>query len=433
MLHFFLVGLFLCFTLVKLHYFHVALFPRYFLSYFKFPVLHSLHVALFSYCANSMLQMFLCCTLFMLHLFSFCTLFMLHLFCVALFWWCTLFTLHFFLVLFILVLFYVELCSCCTFLLLHSFQVALFPCCTFFILYFFYVAPFCLLYFFHVATFFVLRHVVLISCCTFFVLHSFRDALFPCCTFFLLHIFWIVLFSGCTFFILYSFHVAIFFVLHSFHIAPFLWCTVAISSCFIFFLLFYVALFSWFIIFFILQPSHPGIFSWCTHVEPFLCRTVFMLYLLCTLFILHLFFHVGLFSCDVFFLLHTSLVALFSCCSFFTLHFFKFGPSLLTSFLFYCFHGAVFFAAFPHNAHVSHYTLSCRTHFMLHHFLQSKIIAAILKLHLIMQLFQWVFKAADLSRTLSAFFYKTLQQYFSVVDKNDMLWSWGKNVMSCAQ
>ena len=59
--------------------------------------------------------------------------------------------------------------------------------------------------------------------------------------------------------------------------------------------------------------------------------------------------------------------------------------------------------------------------------------AAILKLHLIMQLFQWVSKAADLLRTLSVFLNKTLQQYFSMVDKSNILWSWVKDLMGYAQ
>ena len=50
-----------------------------------------------------------------------------------------------------------------------------------------------------------------------------------------------------------------------------------------------------------------------------------------------------------------------------------------------------------------------------------------------MQLFQWVFKAADFSITLDAFFYKTLRRSFSMEDKNDILWSWVKDLMGCAQ
>ena len=50
-----------------------------------------------------------------------------------------------------------------------------------------------------------------------------------------------------------------------------------------------------------------------------------------------------------------------------------------------------------------------------------------------MNIFKGVFKSVDLSPTLSTFFYKTLQKYFSMVDKNEILWSWAKDVMSCAQ
>ena len=53
-------------------------------------------------------------------------------------------------------------------------------------------------------------------------------------------------------------------------------------------------------------------------------------------------------------------------------------------------------------------------------------------MHLITQLFQRLFKAADLSITLSAFFYKTLRQYFCMMDKNDILWSWVKDLMGWA-
>ena len=51
--------------------------------------------------------------------------------------------------------------------------------------------------------------------------------------------------------------------------------------------------------------------------------------------------------------------------------------------------------------------------------------AAMLKIHLIMQVFLWLFKVVDLLITLGAFAYITLQQYFSMADKNDMILSSG--------
>ena len=171
----------------------------------------------------------------------------------------------------------------------------------------------------------------------------------------------------------------------------------------------------------------------------------------CTYFMLH-FFRVPLFSCCTFFMLHSFQVVFFPCCIRFMLHLFScytvycsnffmllFFPPLLWPV--FCF---TLFTAFPtlhffhialfHVALISCCTFSLTTFLMLYSFhntlYQSVKIPAKLKLHLIMQLFQSVFKAADLSCTLSTFFYKTfLQQCFSIVDKNDILWSWTNNLM----
>ena len=71
--------------------------------------------------------LFPCCTFFMMHsfhvaLFSYCIFFM-----------CTFFMLHFF---------HAALFSCCTLFLLHSFHVAVFSCCNLFMLHSFHVAIF---------------------------------------------------------------------------------------------------------------------------------------------------------------------------------------------------------------------------------------------------------------------------------------------------
>ena len=119
-------------------------------------------------------------------------------------------------------------------------------------------------------------------------------------------------FIFCFFYIsfVHSFHVATFFVLHSFRVA-------------IFFVLhsFDVA------IFYVLQSFHvaPSFVLGSFHVAPS--------------FLLHIFFYSTLFMLQ-----------------FFMLHILQFKPALLNCFLFYSFHG------------VSHYTLPCRTRFMLYLF-----------------------------------------------------------------
>ena len=176
-------------------------------------------------------------------------------------------------------------------------------------------------------------------------------------------------------------------------------------------------------------------------VALFSCFTFFGLFSYCTFFVLH-YFHVAPFSFAYFLLQHSFHAAIFSCYTFssldlnfwpvsFLIHFMVPFSSLLFLTL-RTFHIAIF-----HVALISCCTFSLYTFLMLYSFhitlSQSVEMAAILKLHLIMQLFQWVFKAADLLRTFSVFLYKILQQYFSMVDKNDILWSWPKDLMGCAQ
>ena len=114
------VSIFSCSTLLKLHYYRVALF---------YVVLF--HVALF-----------LSCALFMLH---FCTFFILHYFHAAFFLHCNIFTWHFL---------RVALISCCIF-----FRVELLSFFTFSVSHYFHVA---LLQYFHIALF---------SHCIIFILH----------------------------------------------------------------------------------------------------------------------------------------------------------------------------------------------------------------------------------------------------------------------
>ena len=129
------------------------------------------------------------------------------------------------------------------------------------------------------------------SCC--FMLHSLHVALFPFCTFF--HI---ALFSSFTFFVLYIlqvtlFRVGLFFILHYF----------------------------WVAFFFMLYSFRVALFSCCTLFMPhlFSCNTLFMLFLLCTLLVLHDF------SCTHF-VLYFFYVTLFSCWTLFMLHFFLVVP-----------------------------------------------------------------------------------------------------------
>ena len=108
MLHYFHIALCLCCNLSMLHVFHVALIPCCVFFYRASLFSCWIHVALFSYCT------FLCRTLFVWH-FRRTPIFMLHS-CVAILC-CTLLMLHF---------------LCCTFSLLHSSSVPIFACWTFF-------------------------------------------------------------------------------------------------------------------------------------------------------------------------------------------------------------------------------------------------------------------------------------------------------------
>ena len=132
------------YSLVMFCYVNVTLF-----SCGTFFILHSFHVALFSYYNHFMLcyffhfSYFLCAALFYVVLFSRCTLFMLYFFCGA-------------------------LLPCCTFAMLEFFHVAHFPCFSISKLHFFRVVQF--------------------SRCTFFF-HSFHVALFLCCSFPVFHCF----------------------------------------------------------------------------------------------------------------------------------------------------------------------------------------------------------------------------------------------------
>ena len=90
-----------------------------------------------------------------------------------------------------------------------------------------------------------------------------------------------------------------------------------------------------------------------------------MLHLLTLCFMLH-FFCVALVSCCTFLCCTLFTVQLFvcsSCYTIFMLHFFSFGLSLLTPFLFYSFHGALFGRCFS-----SHCALFIMNSFMLHSF-----------------------------------------------------------------
>ena len=173
--------------------------------------------------------------------------------------------------------------------------------------------------------------VILFSCCTFLCVAIFSSCTFSrvasCCTYFSLNFFRVVLIWSYSFSKLHFLHVFfilhLFFELHSFLIAPFFarhsfdivlhlfsWCTVVLFSCFIFFVLlhiapccillqccssfklhcFHVLFFSYYSVF-IMSFFHGPLFM----SHHFSCCNVSMLYLMCTLFMLHL--RVALFSC----------------------------------------------------------------------------------------------------------------------------------------
>ena len=251
LLSFFGVTLFLCYTLVKLHYFNASLFSMSHSFVLQFSrVFHSLravlfHTALIPCCAFSRGSLFSCCTLFMLHFCSspltpftlhcfmlcfYSCFFMLHSVHVVRFWCYTLFGLYFF---------HPVLFSCCTFLCVfslfmeHIFRVTLFSCCTFFTLYTFWVALNIVLHFFCVALFsssvllmlyiylyFVLHSFYMapsfvVHCCKFFVFYF--DHVFSCCTFSVLLYFTVAIFSKCAIvmliYLFFLFVIIIFFIL----------------------------------------------------------------------------------------------------------------------------------------------------------------------------------------------------------------------------
>ena len=195
-----------------------------------------------------------------------------------------------------------------------------------------------------------------ISCCIFSGLHYINDVLSDCTIFMFFQV--ALFFSCCSLFIVNFFLGALmsqlYLVLHCFHVVPFLHS-------------FHVA---------------PFFVLLSTHTAPF--------------FVVHSFHVAPFFFCMSF------LVALFSCCSF-SCYNFEFGPLLLTGFLFYSSLGALFSHCF--SSHCAFFTLHplmshsfhvapfpCSTFLMLHSFhntlSQSLDFVAILKLLLIMQLFQ---------------------------------------------
>ena len=216
----------------------------------------------------------------------------------------------------------------------------------------------------------------LFLCCTLSMLQFFHVALLSCCTFFVLHYLDVTVLSSCTIFMFYFCHI--------------------------------VAFSSW----------------------TFFVVHLFILFSRCT------FFPVGLFSCCTFFFCISFPVALFSCfhaAIFFMLHFFPVWNFTFDLFLV----DLSFFALF------SLLFLTLRTfHIVIFHVALISCCTFSLK-HISPDVFRGyrkatpgcngLIKAADLSRTLSVFLYKTLQQYFSMVDKNDILWSWAKDLMGSAQ
>ena len=139
---------------------------------------------------------------------------------------------------------------------------------------------------------------------------------------------------------------------------------------------------------------------------------LFVLFSRCT------FFRVGLFSCCTFFFCISFPIALFSCfhaAIFFMLHFFSVWNFTFDLFLVDLSFFALFLLFFLL------FNLSCCTHFMLHLFPEAHFSDVFRGYRKATPGCNGLIKAADLSRTLSVFLYKTLQQYFSMVDKNDIL------------
>ena len=177
--------------------------------------------------------------------------------------------------------------------------------------------------------------------------HFFHTARFPCCTFLCRNVFMLHFFSCCTLFMNCFISCCTFtrcnvFVFHS---SP-----VVLFACCNFFLLHFVhfALFS---------EVYPG-FPQTSKMERFAtiitkavkhcCK---VLHLRCsrgyasTIFMLHFFhvtlFHVALFPCCTFFMLHFFHVVLFSCCTFFIMPFFHF--TLFSLSMLHLFHVALFY------------------------------------------------------------------------------------------
>ena len=133
-------------------------------------------------------------------------------------------------------------------------------------------------------------------------------------------------------------------------------CQVALSSCFIYLsIIFHIEAFLNLNFFCAALMSH--LFSWCT---------VFIFYLFCSLFTLHLFVLASLHIAPFLFCIYPPL-GLFSCCNFFMLHFFHFGPSLLFCKKQNSFHGDLSLLLFL-TMHTFHIAL---VHFMFHFFLVS--------------------------------------------------------------
>ena len=204
------------------------------------------------------------------------------------------------------------------------------------------------------------------------MLHISRVAHFPCCPFSCCIFFRVVLFSSCTlsyltFFVLHSFDMSPFLVMH---VSPFLgFYFFRVVSCWtmlhldvgVFKLHYFHVFFSYHSVF-IMYIFGGAIFSCRTifRVAMFSCCTFGTLFSCCAFFRVVLFsccnfFRVGFFSCFTFFLLHIFFCSSLFMLQFFMLYFFRFGPSILTGFLFYSFHGALFRCCF--SSHCALFTL----------------------------------------------------------------------------
>ena len=221
----------------------------------------------------------------------------------------------------------------------------------------------------------------LFVCCTLFMLHLFsrcfmlpffgvvliRVTHFPYCTFSMLPFFMLHLFSSCTFFELHSFIFDLFLYCILLICHLFLWCTLALFWVFIFFVLFHVGPCCILMLEFLSSTIFMFFFSYHSVFimnifggAIFSCRTIFRvaMFSCCTfgtLFSCCAFFRVEFFSCFTFFLLHIFFCSSLFMLQFFMLYFFRFGPSILTCFLFYSFHGGLFRCCF--SSHCALFTL----------------------------------------------------------------------------